>query len=66
MTLIHSMISQAARVHEEFFLPGEVIIEQGKVVDQLYIICHGEVVWIVNAFISQMSFSMLILFVCLT
>ncbi|KAM3703026.1 hypothetical protein ACJW31_04G066200 [Castanea mollissima] len=33
----------AAQVHEEFFLPGEVIIEQGKVVDQLYIICHGEV-----------------------
>ncbi|KAK7825798.1 potassium channel skor [Quercus suber] len=33
----------AARVNEEFFLPGEVIIEQGKVVDQLYIICHGEV-----------------------
>ena len=44
MTLIHSMIYQAAQVHEEFFLPGEVIIEQGKVVDQLYIICHGEVV----------------------
>ncbi|KAJ6764948.1 POTASSIUM CHANNEL SKOR-LIKE [Salix koriyanagi] len=32
----------AIRVHEEFFLPGEVIIEQGHVSDQLYIVCHGE------------------------
>lgn len=30
------------RVHEEFFLPGEVIMEQGNVVDQLYFVCHGE------------------------
>ncbi|XP_010670208.1 potassium channel SKOR isoform X2 [Beta vulgaris subsp. vulgaris] len=29
------------RVHEEFFLPGEVILEQGNVVDQLYVVCHG-------------------------
>ncbi|XP_022869416.1 potassium channel SKOR-like [Olea europaea var. sylvestris] len=29
------------RVHEEFFYPGEVIIEQGNVVDQLYFVCHG-------------------------
>ncbi|XP_071707836.1 potassium channel SKOR-like [Rutidosis leptorrhynchoides] len=29
------------RVHEEFFLPGEVIMEQGVVVDQLYFVCHG-------------------------
>ncbi|KAL5555901.1 hypothetical protein UlMin_038137 [Ulmus minor] len=28
-------------VHEEFFLPGEVIIEQGTITDQLYIVCHG-------------------------
>ncbi|GKV00222.1 hypothetical protein SLEP1_g12955 [Rubroshorea leprosula] len=28
-------------VHEEFFLPGEVIMEQGNVVDQLYFVCHG-------------------------
>ncbi|XP_022726072.1 potassium channel SKOR-like isoform X2 [Durio zibethinus] len=34
----------AIKVHEEFFLPGEVIIEQGNVVDQLYIVCHGKVV----------------------
>ncbi|XP_010549862.1 PREDICTED: potassium channel SKOR isoform X2 [Tarenaya hassleriana] len=29
------------RLHEEFFLPGEVILEQGSVVDQLYFVCHG-------------------------
>ncbi|KAF6144698.1 hypothetical protein GIB67_006190 [Kingdonia uniflora] len=29
------------RVHEEFFLPGEVIMEQGQLVDQLYFVCHG-------------------------
>ncbi|KAG2667744.1 hypothetical protein I3760_15G129700 [Carya illinoinensis] len=33
----------ASRVHEEFFLPGEVIIEPGNIIDQLYIICNGEV-----------------------
>ncbi|KAM1638248.1 hypothetical protein EV1_015777 [Malus domestica] len=32
----------ATKIHEEFFLPGEVIIEQGQAVDQLYIVCHGE------------------------
>ncbi|KAM7277694.1 hypothetical protein ACFE04_004828 [Oxalis oulophora] len=30
------------RLHEEFFLPGEVILEQTNVVDQLYFVCHGE------------------------
>ncbi|KAI3813789.1 hypothetical protein L1987_18524 [Smallanthus sonchifolius] len=30
------------KVHEEFFLPGEVIMEQGNAVEQLYFICHGE------------------------
>ncbi|XP_070030382.1 potassium channel SKOR-like isoform X2 [Nicotiana sylvestris] len=35
-------ISQiVTRVCEEFFLPGEVIMEQGHVVDQLYFVCHG-------------------------
>ncbi|KAL6537665.1 hypothetical protein OROHE_012292 [Orobanche hederae] len=35
-------ISQiVTHVHEEFFLPGEVIMEQGNVVDQLYFVCHG-------------------------
>ncbi|KAK6789961.1 hypothetical protein RDI58_013761 [Solanum bulbocastanum] len=35
-------ISQiVTRVHEEFFLPGEVIMEQGHVVDQLYFVCDG-------------------------
>ncbi|KAG5529742.1 hypothetical protein RHGRI_030203 [Rhododendron griersonianum] len=29
------------RVHEECFLPGEVIMERGNVVDQLYFVCHG-------------------------
>ncbi|KAJ6370832.1 hypothetical protein OIU77_001355 [Salix suchowensis] len=29
------------RLHEEFFLPGEVIMEQGNVVDQFYFVCHG-------------------------
>ncbi|CAN1847524.1 Potassium channel SKOR [Linum perenne] len=31
----------AVRLHEEFFLPGEVILEQGSVVDQLYFVCQG-------------------------
>lgn len=35
---------QAIRVHEEFFLPGEVIIEDGKTVDQLYFLCDGKLV----------------------
>nr|QCT84044.1 potassium channel SKOR [Thinopyrum elongatum] len=29
------------KLHEEFFLPGEVILEQGTVVDQIYILGHG-------------------------
>ncbi|RZC59957.1 hypothetical protein C5167_021708, partial [Papaver somniferum] len=28
-------------LHEEFFLPGEVIMEQGNIVDQIYFVCHG-------------------------
>ncbi|KAI4352081.1 hypothetical protein L6164_006367 [Bauhinia variegata] len=32
----------AIRVHEEFFLPGEVVMEQGNVADQLYFVCDGE------------------------
>ncbi|CAL5442504.1 unnamed protein product [Camellia sinensis] len=32
----------STKVHEEFFLPGEVIIEQGDIVDQLYLVCFGE------------------------
>ncbi|KAL1112694.1 hypothetical protein V6Z11_D02G142700 [Gossypium hirsutum] len=39
-----SIRTKAIKVHEEFFLPGEVIIEQGNVVDQLYIVCHGKLV----------------------
>nr|XP_043633382.1 potassium channel SKOR-like [Erigeron canadensis] len=30
------------RVHEEFYPPGKVIMEQGSVVDQLYFICDGK------------------------
>ncbi|XP_042483219.1 potassium channel SKOR-like isoform X2 [Macadamia integrifolia] len=29
------------KLHEELFLPGEVITEQGSVGDQLYFVCHG-------------------------
>ncbi|CAL5189896.1 unnamed protein product [Lathyrus oleraceus] len=29
------------RLHEEFFLPGEVIMQQGHAVDQLYFVCDG-------------------------
>ncbi|XP_056695881.1 potassium channel GORK-like isoform X2 [Spinacia oleracea] len=36
-----SGMNKVIRVHEEFFLPGEIILEQGNVVDQLYFICHG-------------------------
>ncbi|XP_073150825.1 potassium channel SKOR-like isoform X2 [Henckelia pumila] len=31
----------AIRMHEEFFLPGEVIVEEGSIGDQLYILCDG-------------------------
>lgn len=31
----------AIRVCEEFFVPEEIILEQGQVVDQLYFVCHG-------------------------
>ncbi|XP_038725623.1 potassium channel SKOR-like isoform X2 [Tripterygium wilfordii] len=37
-----SIRTKAIKVDEEFFLPGEVIVEQGNMVDQLYIVCHGE------------------------
>ncbi|CAN1349084.1 Potassium channel SKOR, partial [Linum perenne] len=36
-----SIRAKAVRLHEEFFLPGEVILEQGSVVDQLYFVCQG-------------------------
>ncbi|XP_073048455.1 potassium channel SKOR-like [Primulina eburnea] len=32
----------AIKTHEEFFLPGEVIIEEGSMGDQLYILCDGK------------------------
>ncbi|XP_054785512.1 potassium channel SKOR-like isoform X2 [Prosopis cineraria] len=37
-----SIRTKAINVHEEFFLPGEVIMEKGDLVDQLYLVCHGE------------------------
>ncbi|KAK8960066.1 Potassium channel KOR1 [Platanthera guangdongensis] len=33
--------SGVIRLEEEFFLPGELILEQGNTVDQLYFVCHG-------------------------
>ncbi|CAN4095129.1 unnamed protein product [Withania somnifera] len=36
-----SIRAKVTRVREEFFLPGEVIMEQGHAVDQLYFVCHG-------------------------
>ena len=45
MIIYALLILQVIRLHEEFFLPGEVIMEQGNVVDQLYFVCHGVLVW---------------------
>ncbi|XP_073525972.1 LOW QUALITY PROTEIN: uncharacterized protein [Phyllobates terribilis] len=40
----HGFIKEiATKVHEEDFLPGEVIVEQGSIVNQIYFICHGKV-----------------------
>ncbi|RZS18331.1 hypothetical protein BHM03_00050577 [Ensete ventricosum] len=38
---------QVIRLQEEFFLPGELILEQGNAVDQLYFVCHGILVTII-------------------
>lgn len=35
---------QVIRLQEEFFLPEEVILEQGSAVDQLYFVCQGALV----------------------
>ncbi|XP_076919720.1 potassium channel KOR1-like [Bidens hawaiensis] len=32
----------AIKVQEELFLPGEVIIAEGNIADQLYIVCYGK------------------------
>ncbi|KAH7435902.1 hypothetical protein KP509_06G083400 [Ceratopteris richardii] len=32
------------RMHEEYFLPGEVVMEQGNAVDQIYIVAGGALV----------------------
>lgn len=47
---------QVIRLHEEFFLPGEVILEQGNVVDQLYFVCHGLLVEFLNLNILFIGF----------
>lgn len=31
-------------MEEEFFLPGELVTEQGDVADKLYFVYHGEMV----------------------
>ncbi|KAK9106580.1 hypothetical protein Syun_022591 [Stephania yunnanensis] len=36
-----SIRAKVIRLHEEFFLPGEVLLEQGSAVDQLYFVCQG-------------------------
>ncbi|KAL2457294.1 Potassium channel SKOR [Forsythia ovata] len=39
----YAFIKQIAiRMQEEFFLPGEVIIEEGNTIDQLYFLCDGK------------------------
>ncbi|KAJ4761793.1 potassium channel protein [Rhynchospora pubera] len=40
------------KLNEEFFVPGEVILEQGHVVDQIYIVCHG---FLEEVFIAKMG-----------
>ena len=37
-------INQARQVQEEYFLPGEVIIEQGAAADQIYFVASGTLV----------------------
>ncbi|GJX99785.1 potassium channel SKOR-like protein [Tanacetum coccineum] len=44
LAFIKQIVLQAIKVEEELFLPGEVIIEEGSIADQLYIVCHGTVV----------------------
>lgn len=41
------MMWQVIRLQEESFLPGEVILEQGNTVDQLYFVLHGVLVMII-------------------
>lgn len=35
---------QVVKLQEEFFLPGEIVMEQGNAVDQLYFVSHGVLV----------------------
>lgn len=45
----------AIGVHEEFFLPGEVIVEEGSVGDQLYFLCDGKLEEVRNLEDSQLE-----------
>lgn len=36
------------KLNEEFFLPGETVMEQSSAVDQLYIVSHGCLVMFPN------------------
>ncbi|KAL5982803.1 hypothetical protein ACLOJK_016880 [Asimina triloba] len=40
--------SKVTKLNEEFFLPREVILEQGSAVDQVYIVAHGRLEEIVT------------------
>ena len=42
--LLCTYTNQARRVHEEYFLPGEEIIEQGSAADQVYFVATGSLV----------------------
>lgn len=41
---------KAIKVHEEFFLPEEMIVEEGTAGDQLYFLCDGKLVWLRKRF----------------
>jgi hyperpolarization activated cyclic nucleotide-gated potassium channel 4 len=43
---------QVIRLEEEFYLPEEVILEQGSAVDQLYFVCQGALVSSILGIIS--------------
>uniref|UniRef100_A0A1D1XV69 Potassium channel n=1 Tax=Anthurium amnicola TaxID=1678845 RepID=A0A1D1XV69_9ARAE len=36
------------KLNEEFFIPGEVILEQGSAVDQVYLVAHGRLEEVIN------------------
>ncbi|KAK4488949.1 hypothetical protein RD792_004740 [Penstemon davidsonii] len=50
--------AKAIKVHEEFFLPGEVIVEEGGISDQLYFLCDGKLDEIANSEDTQLEGSL--------